>query len=164
MSNPVTGDPTAAVASDRLGVVARQAGLTIAQTQVFRTVSESMAADGWELTGAELRAGAELAAGRTGHIAVHDDPDQLSDDPRNRDLLAPAGPEADAAGTASDEVIARARTAVEVITAHRQHMQRRDTERARNEELRRWHTNDHATGRQAGAELPGPGSSAEAAW
>jgi len=149
MSNPVTGDPIAAVA--------RQAGLTVVQTQLFRAVSESMAADGWELTEAELRAGAELAAGRADHIAVHDDPDQLVDDPRNPAPRAPDGLEAEAAGTAADEVIARARTAVEVITAHRQQSQHRENQRARDEELGRWHTHDHAT------ELSGPGSSA-AAW
>src|SRR2546427_12572328 len=110
MSNPVTGDRMPAVAIDRIGDVARQAGLTVVQTQLFRTVSESMAADGWELTEAELRAGAELAAGRTDHLTVPDDPDQLSDDPRNRDPLAPAGLEADAAGAAAADVITRART------------------------------------------------------
>jgi hypothetical protein len=170
MNNPVTGDPIPAVAIDRIGAVARQAGLTVVQTQVFRAPSESMAADGWELTEAELRVGAELAAGRADHVTVHDDPDQLIDDPSNRDPLAPAGLEADAAGTAANAVIARARTAVEVITAHRQQLQHRDTERARDEELSRWHTNDHATDRQvatnrkAGTELAGPGSSAGAAW
>jgi hypothetical protein len=158
MSNPVTGDPTAAVATDRIGVVAREAGLTVVQTQLFRAVSESMAADGWELTEAELRAGAELAAGRADHIAVHDDPDQLVDDPRNRAPRAPDGLEAEAASIAADEVIARARTAVEVLTAHRQQLQHRETERARDEELGRWHTHDHAT------ELSGPGSSVGAAW
>jgi hypothetical protein len=163
MSNPVTGDPTAAVASDRIGAVAREAGLTGVQTQLFRTVSESMAADGWELTEAELRAGAELAAGRAAHISVHDDPDQLSDDPRNRDPRAPAGPEAEA-GSAADEGIARARTAVAVLTAQRQQIQHRENQRARAEELSRWHTNDHATAWHAGTELSGLGSSAGAAW
>jgi hypothetical protein len=162
MSNPVTGAPIPAVASDRIGVVARQAGLTVVQTQLFRTVSESMAADGWELTEAELRAGAELAAGRADHITVHD-PDQLVDDPRNRGPLASAGLEAEAASTAAaDEVIARARTAVAVLTAHRQQLQHRESQRARAEELSRWHTNDHGTDRYA-TEIDGP-SPAGAAW
>jgi hypothetical protein len=152
------------VATDRIGVVARQAGLTVVQTQMFRTVSESMAADGWQLTEAELRAGAELAAGRTDHIAVKDDPRDVDDETAQRVPLAPAGPEAEAASTAANERIARARTAVEVLTAHRQQIQHRETERARAEELSRWHANDHDTGRQAGTELSGPGSSAGAAW
>jgi hypothetical protein len=164
MTNPITCDPIRAAAIDRIGEVAREAGLTVDQTRVFRTVSESMAADGRDLTEAELRAGAELAAGRTDHITAHDDPDQLSDDPRNRDPRAPAGPEAEAASTAADQVIARARTAVEVITVHRQQLQHRENQRARDDQLSRWHTNDHATAWHAGTELSEPGSSAEAAW
>jgi hypothetical protein len=162
MSNPVTGDRIPAVAIDRIGEVAREAGLSLEQNQAFRTVSESMAADGWELTEAELRAGAALAAGRTDHIAVHDNLDQLSDDPRNRDPRAPAGLEAEAASTTADEVIARARTGVEVITARRQQIQYRENQLARDEELSRWHTNDHATDRYA-TEIDGP-APAEAAW
>jgi hypothetical protein len=162
MNNPVTGDPMPVVSTDRVGMVAREAGLTAEQTQLFRTVSESMAADGWELTEAELRAGAELAAGRTDHLPVHDDPHRLIDDPRNRAPLTPAGLQAETASTTADEVIARARTAVEVITAHRQQIQHRENQRARDEELSRWHTNHHATDRHA-TELSGPGSSA-AAW
>jgi hypothetical protein len=133
------------------------------QTQLFRTVSESMAMDGWELTEAELRAGAELAAGRNDHLTVHDEPDQLIDDPRNRDLLAPAGQEAEAASIAG-EVIARARTAIEVITAHRQQLQHRENQRARNEELSRRHSSDDTESRHAGTELSGPASAAGAAW
>jgi hypothetical protein len=164
MSNPVTGDPIPAVATDRIGTVARQAGLSIEQTRVFRTVSESMAADGWELTEAELRAGAELAAGRADHITVHDNPHQPVDDETARRVpLAPAGLEGEAASTAAAEVIARARTAVEVITAHRQQTQHRENERARGEEFSRWHTSDHTNGRDAGAGLSGP-APAEAAW
>jgi hypothetical protein len=66
--------------------------------------------------------------------------------------------------SAADEVIARARTAVEVITAHRQQIQHRDNERVRADELSRWHTSDDAIARHAGTELSGPGSSAGAAW
>jgi hypothetical protein len=163
MSNPVTGDPTAAVASDRIGEVAREAGLTVEQTQVFRTVSESMVADGWELTEAELRAGAELAAGRADHITAHEDPRDVDDETAQRVPLASATRQADTASAAADEVIARARTAVEVLTAHRQQIQHRENARGRDEELSRWHTNDHDTDRYA-TELSGPGSSAGAAW
>jgi len=149
MSTPITADPTAAVAIDSIGAVARQAGLTVEQTQLFRTVSESRAAEGWELTEAELRAGAELAAGRADHLTAHDDPCDVDDETAQRVRLVPAGLEADAAGAAADELISRARTAVEMLTAHRQQIQHRDTKRARDEELSRWHTNDNATVRHA---------------
>jgi hypothetical protein len=156
MSNPVTGDPIPAVPIDRIGAVARQTGLTVAQTQLFRTVSESMAADGWQLTEAELRAGAKLATGRTDHITAHDDPCDVDDETARWVPLAPAGLEADAASTAADEVIARARTAVAVIADHRQQLPHRENQRARDEELSRWHTNDHANGLDVGTGLSGP--------
>jgi hypothetical protein len=159
-------DIVAGTVEDRIGAVARDARLTSEQTQLFRTVSESMAADGWELTDAELRAGAEFAAGRADHLSVHDDPDELGADPTKGDGAADPilrQPQVHDAGAAADDVIARARTAVEVITAHRQQMQHRDLEQARAGELRRWHTSDRANVQQVTSELSGP-SSAGAAW
>jgi hypothetical protein len=66
--------------------------------------------------------------------------------------------------SAADDVIARARTALEVITAHRQHTQRRDLEQARADQVSCWHSSDDTTDRDAGTELSGPASAAGAAW
>jgi hypothetical protein len=181
MSNPVTGSPKPAayepaaspqaearehtMATDRIGVVAREAGLTPAQAQLFRTASESMAADGWNLTDAELRAGAEFAAGRADHITVQQDPHEVIDDTLD-DCGNDLGdqPHVRDASAADDDLIARARTAVQVITTHRQDTHHRRTEQARADKLSRWHSNDHANVQQITSELSGPGSSAGAAW
>jgi hypothetical protein len=177
MSNPVTGSPDPAVdgpatsleaearehttATDRIGAVARDAGLKVEQTQLFRTVSESMRMDGWELTDAELCAGAEVAAGRADHITAQEDPRDVGGETAQPLPLASAAREVDAVTATADELIARARTAVEVITAHRQHMQRRDNEQVRADDLR--HINDHVTYRHAATEIDGPAPGG-AAW
>jgi hypothetical protein len=164
-ANPAAYEPASSLqaesrehpATDRIGVVARDAGLTSQQAQLFRTVSESMTADGWELTDAELRAGAEVAAGRADHIIVQEDRRAALDD-RDNDLGDQ--PQVRDASAADDDLTARARTAVEVMTADRQQTQHRDIEQAWAAELSRWLTSDHANVQQITSELSGPASSA----